>query len=128
MNTIQLIGRLCYETEAKKAANGDTVYLNNVVAINRSETETDFIPIVAFNGTAEFIAQHFDRGHRIGIVGRLTSSDYEDDDGNKRRQLTVVVTAVDFCESPTEGADTSEAPAGKSNKYSSKKPYAAKRK
>lgn len=98
MNTISMIGRLCYENEVNKAEKGDTVYLNNVVAIDRDEDNTDFIPFVAFNGTAEFIKKYFEKGQRIGLVGRLTSSNYKDKDGNERKQLTVVVTSVDFCE------------------------------
>jgi len=108
MNTITLIGRLCYDTETSKAKKGDTVYLNNVIAVPRDKEETDFIPIVAFNGTAEFIDTFFKKGDRIGVVGRLTSSTYEDEDGTTRRQLSVIVTSVDFCESSSSKADTKE--------------------
>lgn len=113
MNNVQLIGRLCYEPEVNKAEKSDTSYLNNVIAVPRANgEETDFISITAFNGTAEFIKKFFKKGERIGITGRLAVSEFEDEDGNKGRNWSVIAITVDFCESIKDDGNKEEKSSG----------------
>jgi single-strand DNA-binding protein len=75
-------------------------YLKNALAIDRRGEGTDFVNIIAWEKTAEFIDKYFHKGNKIGIVGRLQSSSYKKD--NKTfYSLDVVVEGVTFCESKT---------------------------
>ena len=101
MNTINLIGRLTADPEFKTTGRGknSTTYLNLFVAVPLNEDVTDFIPCTAFGKCAEFITAHFGKGERIGITGRLTSSQYEDKNGDKRTSYSVIIDRAFFCES-----------------------------
>lgn len=107
MNVITLIGRLCNEAELKTTNNGNSVTSFNL-AVDRSytpkgqEKQTDFIPCVAWRGTAEFISKHFRKGQRIAVKGELQQRSYTGNDGSKRSVFEVIVDGAFFCESKNE--------------------------
>lgn len=102
MNNVSLIGRLTADPELKNSQNG-TSYVRFSIAVDRQyskdkEKQTDFINIVAWKGTAEFVCKYFTRGQRIGITGRIQTGSYTDQNGNKRASFDVVANDVEFVE------------------------------
>lgn len=93
MNSVQCIGRLVREVELREVGN-EQVVLNNCIAIpdhsKKSPQDTDFIPIVAWNGIAKLMSQYLSKGDEIGITGRLRSRSYE----NKQQQTQYVTEIV----------------------------------
>lgn len=107
MNFIVLMGRLTSDVELKTTNNGNSVTSFNL-AVDRAytpkgqEKQTDFIPCVAWRGTAEFISKHFRKGQRIAVKGELQQRTYTANDGSKRSVYEVIVDGAFFCESKGE--------------------------
>lgn len=101
MNRVDLIGRLTRDNKLEYTTSGKA-FLKNAIAVDRRGEGTDFINLIAWEKTAEFMDKHFKKGSRLGISGRIQSSSYTDKEGNKRTSIDVVVEAVDFCESKNE--------------------------
>lgn len=99
MNHYDGIGRLVRDVKLESTQSGKS-YLKNAIAIDRKGEGTDFIPIIAWEKTAEFIDKYFRKGSRIGISGRIQTSTYTKD-GKSRTSVDVVVEEVTFCESKT---------------------------
>ena len=100
MNIVALTGRITAPIELKKTQSGVSVCSFSIaVARPRVKDTTDFINIVAWRNTAEFIAQYFGKGEKIEITGILTSRSYEDSNGSKRTAFEVVADNVGFAES-----------------------------
>ena len=102
-NLAILTGRLTTDAELKTTPNGVSV-TSFSLAVNRNyksgeEQETDFINIVAWRQTAEFIAKYFKRGNLIGIEGSIQTRKYQDKNGNNRTAFEVVVNNAHFIES-----------------------------
>lgn len=100
MNVICLIGRLTADPELRHTPSQLPV-TTFAVAVDRKtkEKQTDFINVVAWRGTAEFICKYFHKGNRIALQGSLQSRQYEDKNGHKRTAYEVVANSVEFCES-----------------------------
>ena len=98
MNVVAMIGRLCQEPEIKMTQSGKKV-VSNTVAIDGYGDHTDFIPVVFWEKTAEFVGRYFHKGDRIGMSGRFQSRSYEDLNGKRRTVIEVVAERADFCES-----------------------------
>lgn len=102
-NLVVLTGRLTSDPELKTTPNGVSV-TSFSIAVNRNyrageEQKTDFINIVAWRGTAEFITKYFQKGSLIGIEGSIQTRRYQDSNGNNRTALEVVANNVQFVES-----------------------------
>lgn len=102
-NSVILSGRLTADPELKTTVSGISVTSFNV-AVNGpknrdGEQRTDFITVVAWRSTAEFIAKYFRKGNLIGIEGSIQTRNYEDKNGNKRTAVEVVADRVHFLES-----------------------------
>lgn len=101
MNNINLLGRITKDLELKNSTSG-TAWLPFTVAVKRKRsTETDFIPVTAFGKTAETIANHFQKGHRIGLTGRLEITSKKKN-GKWETYTNVVIEDFDFVESKYE--------------------------
>lgn len=102
-NLAILTGRLTADPELKTTPNGVSV-TSFTLAVNRNyrageEQETDFINIVAWRQTAEFITKYFRKGNLIGIEGSIQTRKYQDKNGNNRTAFEVVVDTAHFIES-----------------------------
>jgi single-strand DNA-binding protein len=103
MNKYIAIGRLTKDLELKYSAN-EKAYATFKLAVARNyvksgeERQSDFIPCKVFDKTAEFMAKYFKKGSQIGIVGRLTSGEYEKD-GEKKYSLDITVEEAYFADS-----------------------------
>ena len=109
MNNICLLGRLTADPELRHTPSQVAV-TSFTVAVDRSytpkgqERQTDFIPVVAWEQTAEFVCRYFRKGQRIALTGSLQTRSYTDRDGNKRKAYEVVADNVFFAESKNGGA------------------------
>lgn len=104
LNIVALTGRLTADPELKTTQSSGISVTSFSVAVNRNyrageEQQTDFINIVAWRNTAEFICRNFKKGNLIGIEGSIQTRKYEDSNGNKRTAFEVVASNVHFLES-----------------------------
>lgn len=101
MNKVVLVGRLTKDPELRYAAGSDIAVCKFTVAVNRQgkKDEADFINCVAFNKTAETIANYLVKGRKIAIAGRIQTDSYTAQDGTKRYTTDVVVETFEFCDS-----------------------------
>lgn len=100
MNHVSMVGNLTKDVELRRTTNGTpvatfTIALNRFGAKERQQT-ADFINCIAWNKTAELIAQYCGKGSKIGAVGRLQSRSYQDNNRQNRYVTEVVCDTVEF--------------------------------
>ena len=116
LNKIILMGRLTRDPELRRTGSG-TAVTSFSLAVDRDfksqsgEKETDFIDVVAWRSTAEFVSKYFTKGRMAVVEGRLQIRDWTDKDGGKRRSAEVVADNVYFGDSKRDGAGDYGAPA-----------------
>lgn len=102
INVTVLTGRLTADPELKTTPNGVSVTSFSIAVDRRykagEEKQTDFINIVAWRQTAEFISKYFQKGKMIGIKGSIQTRKYQDKDGNNRTAFEVLAEEVQFVE------------------------------
>ena len=107
-NLVVLTGRLTADPELKTTPNGTSVVSFSIAVDRRyragEERQTDFINIVAWRSSAEFISKYFKKGSLIGIEGSIQTRRYTDKNGNNRPAFEVVANNVQFVESKRDGA------------------------
>ena len=114
MNKFIGIGRLTQDVELK-TTNSNKNYVQNKIAIKNDHKNSDgkydseFINIVLWNKTAEFLVQYANKGSRIAVEGRLTNRSYDKQDGTKGYITEVICNSVELLES--KKAEATEAPA-----------------
>lgn len=118
-NLVVLTGRLTADPELKTTPNGISVTTFSI-AVNRNygsgeDRQTDFINIVAWRKTAEFITKYFKKGSMIGIEGSIQTRRYQDKNGNNRTMFEVIANNVQFVESRRDSAAPAGEPASFSN-------------
>ena len=112
LNKITPMGRLTRDPELRRTGTG-TAVTSFSLAVDRDfksqsgEKETDFIDIVAWRSTAEFVSKYFTKGRMAVVEGRLQIRDWTDKDGGKRRSAEVVADNVYFGDSKRDGGDSS---------------------
>lgn len=113
LNRIIVMGRITRDPELRRTNSG-TAVASFTVAVDRDfksqsgEKETDFIDVVAWRNTAEFISKYFSKGRMAVVEGRLQLRDWTDKDGNKRRTAEIVADSVYFGDSKRDGGDTAQ--------------------
>ena len=111
LNHIVLMGRLTRDPELRRTGSGIPV-TTFTLAVDRDfgnnretgEKETDFIDIVTWRNTAEFVSKYFTKGRMAVVSGRLQIRNWNDKDGNKRRSAEVVADNVYFGDSKRDNA------------------------
>ena len=105
LNKIFLMGRLTRDPELRRTQTGTPV-ASFSLAVDRDfkdkstgERSTDFIDVVAWRQTAEFVSRYFTKGRMAVVEGRLQIRDWTDKDGNKRRSAEVMAENVYFGDS-----------------------------
>jgi single-strand DNA-binding protein len=99
LNNVILMGRLCSDVELKTTTSGKSV-ANFRIAVDRAyskDKQADFITIVAWEKTADFISKYFSKGSMIALRGEIQTRNYEDSNGNKRTATEVIAREVSFC-------------------------------
>jgi single-strand DNA-binding protein len=115
LNHIVLMGRLTRDPELRRTTSGTPVATFSI-AVDRDfkaengEKETDFIDIVAWRNTAEFVSKYFTKGRMAVVSGRLQIRNWNDKDGNKRRSAEVVADNVYFGDSKSESSNGNNVP------------------
>ena len=104
LNKIIIMGRLTRDPELRHTQSG-TAVASFSLAVDRDfknqngEKETDFIDVVAWRNSAEFVSRYFTKGRMAVVEGRLQIRPWQDRDGNKRRSAEVVADNVYFGDS-----------------------------
>ena len=101
LNKIFIMGRLTRDPELRRTQNG-TAVTSFTLAVDRDfknadgTNDTDFIDVVAWRTTAEFVSKYFSKGRMAVVEGRLQLRDWTDKDGNKRRNAEVLADNIYF--------------------------------
>lgn len=104
LNVVALMGRLVADPELRHTPNGVATCTFRI-AVDRNfvrqgeERKADFIDIVAWRQSAEFVCRYFRKGNMIAVNGSLQTRNYEDKNGNKRTAYEVVADNIHFAES-----------------------------
>lgn len=115
INSAVIMGRLTATPELKQTQSGIAV-TTFTVAVQRSyggangEKQTDFINVVAWRKTAEFVCKYFQKGQMIALQGSIQARKYDDKDGNKRTAFEIVASEISFCGEKKENGDAFVAP------------------
>ena len=113
LNSVCLMGRLTADPELKSTQSGVSV-CNFRIAVDRTytpkgqEKQTDFINIITWRSTAEFVSRYFRKGQLVAVQGSIQTSQYTDRDGNKRTAFDVVADNVFFAEKKAESGETKQ--------------------
>lgn len=116
LNHITIMGRLTRDPELRTTSN-QTPVASFTLAVDRDfadkqsgEKQTDFIDCVAWRQSADFVNKYFSKGSMAVVAGRLQIRDWNDKDGNKRRNAEVVVENIYFGESKRNDSAKAEQP------------------
>ena len=108
LNVAVIMGRLAADPELRHTPNGVAV-TSFTLAVDRSyaragtERQTDWIDVVAWRQTAEFVCKYFTKGQLMAVTGSIQTRNYEDRNGNKRKAVEIQATEVNFASSKREG-------------------------
>ena len=98
-NVVAIMGRLTADPELKHTQSGVAV-TSFTLAVDRyakEERKTDWVDVVAWRQTAEFICKYFTKGQMIAVTGSIQTRNWEDKQGNKRKAVEIVAREVSFC-------------------------------
>ncbi|MCI9293175.1 MAG: single-stranded DNA-binding protein [Erysipelotrichaceae bacterium] len=108
INRVVLVGRITKDPMLRKTQSGASV-VSFTLACNRrvpsQGQDADFINCVAWNKTADFMAQYVRKGALLGIEGRIQTRNYDDKDGKRVYVTEVVCDSVQFLESKKASAE-----------------------
>jgi len=119
LNVIAIMGRLSRDPELRQTTTGKNV-ASFTLACSRGRKDAsgkdlvDWIPVVAWEHTAEFVCKYFEKGSLIAIDGRLQSRTYKDRDGNNRTAIEIVANNANFAGPKSTGGGSNSVPAGNS--------------
>lgn len=114
LNNVILMGRVACDIELRTTTSGKSVATFRI-AVDRSyskdgKKEADFITIVAWGNTADFVSKWHKKGDMIAIRGEIQTRSYEDKSGNKRTAFEVVAREVSFCGGKNDSGKSSGSP------------------
>ena len=112
MNKVILMGRLTRDPEVRYTQTNNTLVSSFSIAVNRrfnrpgEERQADFINVVAWSKLGEFCSKYFKKGQQVGVIGRIQTRNWEDEQGQKRYVTEVVAEEAYFADSKRDGADS----------------------
>ena len=101
LNVVAIMGRLARDPELRQTTTGKSV-ASFTIACDRGRRDAngqnvaDWIPVTAWDRTAEFVCKYFQKGSMIAVDGRLQSRSYQDKNGNNRTAIEIVANNVNF--------------------------------
>lgn len=113
LNTAAILGRFAADPELKHTSSGVAV-TSFTLAVDRNyakpgqERQTDWIDVVAWRGTAEFICKYFAKGRMIAVSGFLQTRTWEDKHGSRHKATELVAQQVSFCGDKSKEVDPEE--------------------
>ena len=117
LNKAILMGRLVADPELRRTSTDKSV-VTFTLAVNRNfarqgeQAQTDFIDIVAWGKTAEFVSRYFVKGQLVAVAGQIQTRTWEDKQGNKRKSVEVVAEEVHFAEPKRDSQSRNDLPQG----------------
>ena len=102
------MGRLTRDPEVRYTQTSNAMVTSFTLAVNRrfvaqgQERQTDFLPIISWNKTAEFVAKYFKKGQQVAVIGRVETRTYDDKDGKKVYVTEVIAEEAYFADSKKE--------------------------
>ena len=102
LNVVAIMGRLAADPQMRQTQAGKSV-CSFRIACDRGrkdangQNQTDWLDVVAWDKTADFVSRHFSKGSMIAVTGRLQSRNYQDKNGNNRTAIEIVANQVSFC-------------------------------
>ena len=102
------MGRLTRDPEVRYTQTSNIMVTSFTLAVNRrfvaqgQERQTDFLPIIAWSKTAEFVAKYFKKGQQVAVIGRVETRNYDDKDSKKVYVTEVIAEEVYFADSKKE--------------------------
>lgn len=110
VNNVVLMGRLVANPEKRQTGSGKSV-ANFTIAVDKFKREdgADFINCVAWDKTADFICNFFQKGSMVAVVGSIQTRKYEDKEGNNRTATEVNVREASFCGGKNENGSPENA-------------------
>ena len=116
INKVILMGRLTADPNFSQTQNG-TAYCRFTVAVNRNfadkatgERQADFIGVVAWKQTADFVAKYFKKGSMIIVEGNIQNNNYTDSNGVKHYSYNIIAEKVNFGESKASAQNSNSVP------------------
>ena len=109
MNKVILMGRLTRDPEVRYTQTNNTLVASFSLAVNRrfarqgEERQADFINVVAWSKTGEFCSKYFKKGQQVGVIGRIQTRNWEDDQGQKHYITEVIAEEAYFADSKRDG-------------------------
>lgn len=108
LNTITIMGRMTRDPELRRTESGIavasfTLACERDYAPQGGEKETDFINVVCWRSTAEFVEKYFTKGRMAVVTGRLQIRGWTDKEGNKRRSAEILADHVYFGDAKRDG-------------------------
>ena len=116
MNKVILVGRLTKDPELRYTTTNNTAVCSFTLAVDRrfkqeNGPQADFIPVIAWQKTAEFCSKYFSKGRKVVVAGRIETRTWDDNDGKRHYVTAVIADEVDFADSKKDGNGQAEAPA-----------------
>lgn len=102
LNVVAIMGRLAADPQMRQTQAGKSV-CSFRIACDRGrkdangQRQTDWLAVVAWDKTADFVSRYFSKGSMIAVTGRLQSRNYQDKNGNNRTAIEIVANQVSFC-------------------------------
>lgn len=102
LNVVAIMGRLAADPQMRQTQAGKSV-CHFRIACDRGrkdangQNQTDWLDVVAWDKTADFVSRYFSKGSMIAVTGRLQSRNYQDKNGNNRTAIEIVANQVSFC-------------------------------
>ena len=109
MNKVILMGRLTRDPEVRYTQTNNTLVANFNLAVNRrfvkqgEERQADFISVIAWSKTGEFCSKYFKKGQQVGVIGRIQTRSWDDEQGQKHYVTEVVAEEAYFADSRRDG-------------------------
>ena len=113
LNKIVIMGRLTRDPELRRTASstavtGFTLAVDRDFKSQNGEKSTDFIDVVAWRNTAEFVSKYFTKGRMAIVEGRLQIRDWKDKDGNNRTSWEIQNAHAEFCGGKSDNSAPTE--------------------
>lgn len=117
MNKAIIAGRLTHDPELKQTTAGTQVTSFNV-AVNRrfakeGEQSVDFLPVIAWRQTADFVCRYFKKGSSVCVVGTVQTRSWKDQNGNNRHATEIIADEVLF----VDGKNDAQSQNASQNEY-----------
>jgi single-strand DNA-binding protein len=114
MNRVQLIGRLTADPELKTTPQGKSVVTFRLAVKRRfKKDECDFINVVAWEKTADFVAEYITKGRLVGVAGSINVRDWTNKEDVRQTFYQVVADEVESLEKKKEGDESAPKSKGK---------------